>query len=170
MWYPISFASVTCEKEFKSLLHEIEKEFETMKWKKYTRTNVSSEPCNSMPFGEVMRPYHGRCESSCNKKFPKVYSLLQKLSALLKFTHSSYTINKNLTCLPHKDKNNVGNSLILSLGKFSGGNLIIEGVKFDIYHRPLLFNGAKCTHWTEPFQGTRYTIVFYNIKAKQKKE
>lgn len=165
MWYPISVAD---EKKFKYLLHEMEKEFETMKWLKYIRTNVSPEPCHSMPFGEVMRPFHGRCFSTCNKKFPKVYSLLQKLSAVLKFTHSSYTINKNLTCLPHKDKNNIGNSLILTLGNFSGGNLIIEGKKFDIYHRPLLFHGSNLTHWTEPFHGTRYTIIFYNIKTKNK--
>ena len=84
------------EKAFHSLLHEIEQEFNNMKWIKYKRLNVSPEPCYSMTFGEVMRPYHGRCPSSCNKKFPKLYFMLKKLSAMMNFSHSSYTINKNL--------------------------------------------------------------------------
>ena len=97
-----------------------------------------------------------------------MYQLLQQLSMNLRFNHSSYTLNKNLECLPHKDKNNLGDSLILSFGNFSGGNLLIEGKKFDIYKRPLQFNGSLLTHSTEPFQGTRYSIVFYNIKTKNK--
>ena len=163
MWYPI-----LDQKSFLELLHDIEQECNSIKWIKYKRANVSALPCYSMTFGETMRPYHGRCPSTCNKKFPRLYQLLQQLSMNLRFHHSSYTLNKNLECLPHKDKNNLGDSLILSFGNFSGGNLLIEGKKFDIYKRPLQFNGSLLTHSTEPFQGTRYSIVLYNIKTKNK--
>src|SRR5690348_11763126 len=128
------------------LLNEIENEFKTIKWKKYVRKNVSSEPCYSMTFGEVMRPYHGRVPSTCNTKFPKLFELLQKLSNMLNFTHSSYTINKNLECRAHKDQNNIGDSIILTLGEFSGGNLIVEGQKFNILRVPFKFNGSMYTH------------------------
>ena len=153
---------------FDLILDELEREFDSMKWIKYTRKNVSAAPCYSMTFGEVIRPYHGRCLSACNRKFPKVYALLQQLSARLQFTHSSYTVNKNLECLPHRDKNNVGDSIILSLGKFTGGELNIEGKLYDIYRRPLRFNGAASTHSTEKFEGNRYSIVLYNIRKERK--
>jgi hypothetical protein len=152
---------------FNQLLDTLEAEFDSMEWLKYKRKNVSPVPCYSMTFGEVMRPYHGRRPSACNTKFPKVFELLQALSKILRFEHSSYTINKNLTCLPHRDKNNLGDSLILSLGKFTGGGLVVEGKSYDIYRKPLKFNGALCTHSTEPFVGKRYSIVLYNIKIKR---
>ena len=153
---------------FNRTVDEIEKEFDSMKWIKYTRKNVSAAKCYSMTFGEVFRPYHGRSPSACNEKFPKVYRLLQELSRSLNFRHSTYTVNKNLECLPHRDKNNVGDSIILSLGKFTGGKLNVEGKLYDIYRNPLRFNGALNTHSTEKFEGTRYSIVLYNIKAKSK--
>ena len=155
---------------FNRTVDEIEKEFDSMKWIKYTRKNVSAAKCYSMTFGEVFRPYHGRSPSACNEKFPKVYRLLQELSRSLNFRHSTYTVNKNLECLPHRDKNNVGDSIILSLGKFTGGKLNVEGKLYDIYRNPLRFNGALNTHSTEKFEGTRYSIVLYNIKAKSKNQ
>jgi hypothetical protein len=161
-------ASASATAKADVILDLLETEFNNMKWIKNKRNNVSEVPCFSMTFGEVMRPYHGRSQSAANKKFPKVYFLLQQLSIMYKLEHSSYTINKNLECLPHRDKNNVGDSVIVSLGKFKGGRLIVEGKYFDICRKPFKFNGAKQTHRTEPFEGNRYTIVFYNIKCAKK--
>ncbi len=31
-----------------------------------------------------------------------------------------------------------------------------------------MFDGSKLMHWTEPFEGTRYSIVFFHTKIKQK--
>ena len=75
------------------------------------------------------------------------------------------TINKDVTCYPHKDKGNVGDSAILFLGDFSGGALHTEdGAVFSdkkVWHR---FNGAEVLHWNEPHEGTKYSIIASNNK------
>ena len=77
------------------------------------------------------------------------------------FYYNCVVINKNFKCLPHKDKHNVGNSIIIALGNFSGGNLKINNDEYNINGRPLLFDGSN-THETTDFEGTRYSLVFFN--------
>jgi hypothetical protein len=54
---------------------------------------------------------------------------------------------------PHTD-NGAGagqsNSLIVGLGNYSGGELMVEGVKKDIRYNPTEFDGWKERHWTLP--------------------
>ena len=73
------------------------------------------------------------------------------------------TINKNLKCARHKDRNK-GLSLFAMFGDFEGGGLFIEtpdGLQ------PLLSEGfwlefdGQHPHWTEDFTGDRYSIVAY---------
>ncbi len=80
------------------------------------------------------------------------------------FNFTSITINKNFQCQPHVDKNNVGLSYIIGLGDYVGGELTIEGKQYDIHNQWLLFDG-KQKHWTEPFEGTRYTLVYYSSRT-----
>ena len=163
--------------EFAKTCVLLEKQFDEMKWiKNYKRKNVSKTPCYSMVFGEVCVRCHGLRKASNNKKYPKVYDTLQQLGSQLRldngdpFPFRSITINKNLPCLPHIDKYNKGNSVILTLGKFAGGKLGIlqtEGPKsYDVWERPLMFDGSKLVHWTEPFEGTRYSVIFFNLKIR----
>ena len=75
------------------------------------------------------------------------------------------TLNKNLLCTKHTDRNE-GTSLICFLGDFSGGGgLFVEepdGVKhFREKNTWYEYNGRH-PHWTEPwFEGNRYSIVAY---------
>ena len=75
--------------------------------------------------------------------------------------YTSITLNKNFKCLPHKDKGNKKESLIVGLGDYIGGELFIEGIPFDIKYNPLLFNGVDLEHWVNDFEGDRWTIVYY---------
>jgi len=169
-----------------TLLNQIELTFDDTKWKRnYDRSNVTDEKsCLSMSFGDVLRFEHGShgrhgiFPSALNTRHPVLFSQLAQLSKLLEFPCTTFTVNKNLMCKPHRDRLNQGPSLILSLGKFSGGKLSlalssggVPGTRadYDIYHQPLLFNGATTTHWTQPFQGTRYSIILYNLKVKSAK-
>jgi hypothetical protein len=78
-------------------------------------------------------------------------------------------VNKNLPCKPHRDTGNVGNSLIIGFGAYTGGRLALEAhdgspgcaVEYDVARRFVRFDGARRTHWTLPFEGERYTAVFY---------
>jgi hypothetical protein len=154
------------KQELEALLDEIEGEFDEMKWTKtFHRKNVSDGGCYSSVLGRVFVPYHGVQDSRFNKLHPRLFELLQQLAALLDFECTSFTINKNVQCKPHLDKNNYGDSLILALGDFSGGLLRVENQDFDIFRRVLCFNGATSLHETMPFSGTRYSIVMYSIKT-----
>ena len=151
------------------LLNDLEHEFRSMSWRiNRKRLNVSEEPCHSMAFGLVFQPFHGIKTATASCLFPKVNQLLLRLSSLLEFKCTSFTINKNLQCLPHVDKRNQGSSLIVALGDFQGGRLLVETTPnqhfaFDIHNRVLRFNGKTQRHATEAFTGTRFSIVLYNI-------
>lgn len=75
-------------------------------------------------------------------------------------------INKNWQSPPHKDSGNVGESYIIGLGDYSGGETIVEypdkHTTYNIKNYFIKFNGSKYTHWTMPWEGTRYSLVFYN--------
>ena len=73
-------------------------------------------------------------------------------------------INKNFDCPPHKDTNNVGESIIIGFGDYVGGELMIEGEPHDIYWTPTWFNGSEKLHWVAPWKGDRYSIVLCKSK------
>lgn len=104
-------------------------------------------------------------EGSNNKKYPAVYNILKKLIHEIdpEFEYNAITLNHNFKCEPHYDKNNKSPSLIIGLGDYQGGELVIEDVEFDIRCNPLVFNGGFLKHWTNDFIGDRYSVVYYKI-------
>ena len=66
---------------------------------------------------------------------------------------------------PHKDAANVGESVLICCGDYTGGETCVdidgEVVKFDARLRPVTFDGSKYTHWVQPFEGTRFSVVFF---------
>ena len=42
--------------------------------------------------------------------------------------------------IAHKDKNNVDTSIIFGLGDYTGGELNVEGEKFDIHYKIIEFD------------------------------
>ncbi len=81
---------------------------------------------------------------------------------------STIAINRNAQFRPHVD-NGAGagqsRSLIVGLGTYSGGELMVEGVKHDIRYKPCQFNGWTERHWTKPFLGERYSLVWFTPKG-----
>ena len=91
------------------------------------------------------------------------------------FQFNTITINKNLQCKEHKDKLNCGKSIMLGLGDYYGGLLGIrdENGKVKLHatqYKLIKFDGHKYSHFTTPFTGTRYTLVFYQIHWSIKKK
>ena len=78
------------------------------------------------------------------------------------------TVNDTYLSARHKDKGNEGESFTVSFGDFIGGELCMEVsgevVSVDTRHRGFLFNGSQIPHWTAPFEGRRFCLVFYKIK------
>lgn len=75
-------------------------------------------------------------------------------------------INKNFQSPPHKDRNNIGDSIIFGVGDYQSGDLVIEGEGHCILYSPLVFNGAEKEHWVEMWSGDRYTVVLCKSKFK----
>ena len=122
------------------------------------------KPCLSYTFGYLRprRAKKGTLElTRVSERFPFVYNLIKEWLKELKpdFIYSAICVNKNIKCEPHKDKYNTRLSLAVGLGDYTGGNLIIEGVKHNINNKPLEFDGNK-THWNDDFEGERFSFIF----------
>jgi len=51
--------------------------------------------------------------------------------------------------------------MIVGLGSYSGGELFVEGRSYDIRYKALEFDGWKLRHWTAPFRGQRFSLVWF---------
>ena len=142
--------------------------------KNKTRKNVAGDlPTEAFALGTVnyrgQKSLGGKTQgpSKWNKKFPELFEIIQNLAKneIPDFEYTTVQINKNILSLPHIDKNNVGESYIVALGDFEGGELVIEGEPFNIKDTWKIFDG-NCGHWVNPFVGTRYSLVFFTHTFK----
>ena len=100
-----------------------------------------------------------------NKKYPLLYSELLRLgTSICPFPFDAIQVNQNMTCKPHVDKGNLGLSLIVSGGNYTGGELVINGTAYDTKYSPFIFNGAENIHWNNPItSGEKWSVVFFKI-------
>jgi len=77
---------------------------------------------------------------------------------------SHCAVNCNAQFTPHVDSGRgAGQSLsmIVGLGDYEQGELLVEGSAYDIRYQPLEFDGWRLRHWTNPFQGERFSLVWF---------
>ena len=77
---------------------------------------------------------------------------------------SHCAVNRNAQFTPHVDSGRgAGQSLsmICGLGDYNGGQLMIEGDPAEIQYKAKEFDGWKERHWTAPFNGERYSLVWF---------
>ena len=115
--------------------------------------------------------YRGKQQESKNsKKNPHIMPLFKNFidthtnSAGFKF--KSVYVNKNTVCKKHLDSKNIGESLLVGFGDYTGGETVLylddnQKKFFNISKSSLIFNGAKIPHSSEEFTGTRYSLVFF---------
>jgi tRNA U38,U39,U40 pseudouridine synthase TruA len=116
-----------------------------------------------------------------NKLFPELTKAVFELEHQLILNHSiagarspsiitprppssHCAINCNAQFTPHVDSGRgAGQSLsmIVGLGDYSGGEIAVEGQPFDIRYHPLEFDGWHLRHWTLPFRGERFSLVWF---------
>ena len=81
------------------------------------------------------------------------------------FKFESVYVNKNTICKKHLDSGNGGKTLLVGFGDYTGGDtvLVIDCVEkhFNISKSSIIFDGSKIVHSSEPFNGTRYSLVFF---------
>lgn len=140
-----------------------------------TYKDIKGFPCESITFGTTKQIFNikdNRYKPSVwNKKYPDLYDALLELATYIipddfEFKgEMNITLNKNLKCLPHNDKNK-GDSIIMGFGDYQGGRLKLhhseDNIEYvDIKYKPFKFNGKKTLHSTEEFKGDRYSVIYY---------
>lgn len=104
--------------------------------------------------------------SRMSQAYPIIHKILFQVGYLLtgkKFT--TVCVNDSYQMARHRDANNVGESFILGLGDYTGGQLRIfnddEYRDYDI-RLGVFFNGAELEHEVLKFCGRRYSLVYFN--------
>lgn len=120
----------------------------------------------------VQRVGRKYCLGTFSNRFPDLYKALIKVgNSICPHPFTSIHVVKNLTCLPHKDTNNIGPSTIIAIGEYTGCQLGIEGLGiFDTFETPVTFNGYEHTHWnTDDLNGTKYSLIYYSCNDPKTK-
>lgn len=128
-----------------------------------TKQRKASQAC----FG-IVKYKQKKQPSKFTKKYPYMMDLFKEFmdSHYPEFIFDSVYVNRNVVCKKHIDSKNVGESLLVGVGKYTGGQtvLYINGKerKFHIKSNSLIFNGSEIEHKSLPFNGIRYSLVFFN--------
>ena len=110
--------------------------------------------------GTSANPVVAQASRRYSKLVCQVNSLLRSLDGWPKdFRYSSFVVNSGKT-RKHVDKYNVGDSVTVCFGHFSGGRLWYSGELLDTRMKPFQFWGGE-KHATEAFAGSRLVIVAY---------
>lgn len=129
---------------------------------------IVGKPCQSITLGFIRHRHKKKDEarqlSAKTFKHSELYELSKKFIAEINpdFKYTTICINKNLVCQKHKDAKNDGQSLIIGLGDYEGGNLYVEGVKHNIKDNPVIFDGFRQEHYNDEItSGTKYSLIYY---------
>lgn len=115
-----------------------------------------------------------RERDSVKTNVPKYQEIYKEAKKLMRrhnpnFKFTTIQFNKNNRTAKHKDGYNVGESYMIGLGDYNGGDLLIydkdgkNPKKYKTRNKWIKFNGSIYPHETAPFSGgNRYTLVFFN--------
>jgi len=118
-------------------------------------------------FGDTRR---GIKEFATNRDYPDVLRALAHFGNCVVpsgWTYNAITLNHGVKANKHKDTRNLGPSVIIGIGDFTGGDIKVwdkddkDPKVFNLHDKPVMFNGGLLYHQTTPFKGDRYTMVFY---------
>ena len=126
----------------------------------------------SQSFGLVNRRCLPVDYSRQNWLRPKLLYFLQEFAEkYVDIPWTSITVNDNYQAGKHRDKGNSGESFLVAFGPYTGGELkIYEGDLSGCHNincRPIKADFSKIYHSVEPFQGHRYSLVFYTLKSNK---
>ena len=101
-------------------------------------------------------------------KEPELYHAIKEIAPEWWGEETQITLNKDLVCKRHRDSCNKEHSWISWLGDFAGGALLFDdGAKVEGAREWHKING-HVHHWSEPHEGTQYSIVIYKGTRKPK--
>ena len=120
----------------------------------------------SMTLGYVKARFSGIYGLSYySKKYNELYdSILRFGKEHVPFKFNAIQVNHNVVCPRHIDPKNCGKSMLVSLGDYTGCDIVVEGCgTFNTNMVPIIFNGAEKYHYNTPLiSGDKYSIVFFS--------
>ena len=102
-----------------------------------------------------------------NDLFPELLEACFELERIIlphRKPSTTIAVNRNAQFKVHRDTgagNGQSSSAIVALGDFTGGELGVEYDVHDIRYRPIEFDGWRERHYTLPFVGERYSLVWF---------
>lgn len=126
-----------------------------------TRPKKSTGYSRSVAFGFIRKRALIPGPSRYNLLKPNLWNALKTFANSTKFEWDSIQVNQNCVCNKHKDRNNTGDSYLVSLGDYTGGELVIEGTSYDCNMKPIIFNGAELEHWNNEFTGNKWSVILF---------
>jgi len=118
---------------------------------------------------------HGWNYYATNKKHPEVFKALIEFGNQIVpkgWEYQGITLNHGVKAKKHTDSKNVGASVIIGIGDFTGGEIRVwnkdnaNPQDKNLHDKPVMFNGGLLPHETQPFKGDRYTIIYYKQKRR----
>lgn len=133
------------------------------------RDSVIGNIGRTQNFGFGQARAKGYCTMVSTLKHPEVMKALVEFGNLAVppgFFYNMITLNHGVKAKKHTDGKNVGDSVIVGIGNYTGGALRLYDSEttyttYSIKDAPLIFNGSQIAHETEDFEGDRYTIIYY---------
>lgn len=114
------------------------------------------------------RPTHGA--SRFTNLHSEIYDELKQIIQQIypDFTYTTIQVNHNCSIGYHTDKNNQGDTVILSLGEYEGGYLVIDEKKYNTNCNAIRFDATKIPHMvTNDIVGTKYSLIYFTIPGDQ---
>lgn len=100
-------------------------------------------------------------------RYPKLFHELlvyARLHVAIPFT----TIKvDNRPLIPTIDTKSVGDSYVVAFGKYQEGDMLVGHEKFNIRHKPIVFDRGACIHSLQESKGERWVITYYNQKVQK---
>jgi hypothetical protein len=125
---------------------------------------VNSGKGRSQVFGYGRRRGLGFGAFANNSKNSELYKVLVLLGKKIVPSYIPWTaiqVNHNYKTKKHIDGNNIGLSLSVSFGDFTGGELVVGNTDYQTKLHPVIFNGALSEHFNRPISGNRYSLVYF---------
>ena len=138
----------------------------TIKYKNGRSSRMGFPKHRATVFGLTKQRFTGRTELSADSlKYPEIYNELLRIGNIIcPIPFNSIYVNHNVICPLHRDGKNIGKSLIVSFGDYTGCKLVVDGSEIDTDCRPVVFNGSELEHWnTDDLVGNKYSLVFFNF-------
>ena len=138
-----------------------------------TRHNVKTsedQEVTGMCLGVINGRSHGIVASSFGRNRPNLTKTLCNFARLAvpDFNFTSIQVNKNYLSAMHVDKNNLGPSYIVDVGDYKDGGLWVQRLGgVDCKNKWIQFDG-NMPHCTLPYEGIRYTLIFFSQQSLSK--